>query len=194
MKITFDTKISVFNRLFLVTERLSKATPLDRNQFENFLSSNDALNSEILGTKIEVDKFTNRIMEFLRKSREISADLQTQLRNDLESITDCWNQIDAVWITYMDKMTRIKNCCEKLSVARTQLENAENSLCTIDIISQTVEERDEKLASLRSLQSQFPQIEPLFFALESAHSECKGSEHRLQAKGFTDQEIIIKYY
>ena len=36
------------------------------------------------------------------------------------------------------------------------------------------------------MQTQFSKIEPLFFALESSHQECRGVEGRLRQKGFND--------
>ena len=170
--------------------RISTPTPLEAAELDRFLFDNEELNSEIRGIKIEVDQFSNRTMDFMRKSRDIPLELQNNLRGELEVITDTWNQIDVIWSIYMDKMARVRNCCEKYAVARRQLENTEEILCTIDIVTKTSDERDMKLSQLRDLQSQFPQIEPLFFALESSHSECKGTEHRLQQKGFTDQDCV----
>ena len=174
----------------LVNLRISTPTPLETDDLDRFLVDNDQLNNELRSFKVEIDQFSNRTMDFMRKSREIPQELQNSLRSDLEAITDGWNQIDSIWSVYMDKLNRIRNCCEKYTIARRQLENSEDLLLTIDIVTKTVEERDMKISQLRNLQTQFPQIEPLFFALESSHSECKGAEHRLQQKGFTDQGFV----
>ena len=173
-----------------VNRRISTPTPLETAYLDQFLAENDQLNTKLRNFKIDMDKFNNRAMDFMRKSRDISQELQNALRSELEAITDGWNQIDSIWSVYMDKLGRIRNCCEKYTITRRQLENAEESLLSIDIVTKTAEERDMKLTQLRNLQAQFPQIEPLFFALESSHSECKGAEHRLQQKGFTDQGFV----
>ena len=170
-----------------VKARLNTPTPLELSDLDHFVFENESITTEIRTVKTEVDQFSNRTMEFLRKSRELAPEMQNSLRSEMEGINDTWNQIDAVWSVYSDKIRRVKNCAEKYQIARRQLENCEDSLVRIEIVSQTVEERDLKIEQLRSLQSQFPQIEPLFFALESSHSECKGAEHRLSQKGYHDQ-------
>ena len=170
-----------------VKSRLNTPTPLEPQYLDRFVYENEEITSEIRSLKSEVDIFSNRTMDFLRKSRELAPEVQNSLRSEMESINDCWNHTDAIWSVYSDKIRRVKNCAEKYQLARSQLENCEEALVKIEIVSQTVEERDLKIEQLRSLQSQFPQIEPLFFALESSHSECKGAEHRLSQKGFHDQ-------
>ncbi|CAG5094889.1 Oidioi.mRNA.OKI2018_I69.XSR.g13937.t1.cds [Oikopleura dioica] len=172
-----------------ITKKLNTPTPLELSDLEVVLTENTALSTEVKEIGREVDMTSKSTMEMLRKSRDVDTEIATQLRSMLESITGLWGPIDSVWNVYEDKCRRFRNCVEKYGGARIQLENTEDELTRIEIVSQTVEERDEKLKRLKELQASFSQIEPLFFSLESSHSEVKSVETRMQTKGYSDESF-----
>jgi DNA repair exonuclease SbcCD ATPase subunit len=166
-----------------ITKKLNTSSSLELCELEDVITENVSVSAELKEIGREVDMTSKNTMEMLRNSRDVDADMATQIRRTLEAITGLWGPIDSVWSVYEDKCRRFRNCVEKYGNARIQLENTEDELTRIDIVSQTVEERDDKLKRLKELQASFSQIEPLFFGLESSHSEVKSVETRMQTKG-----------
>ena len=169
-----------------VQKRVNTETPLDVRSLATFCAENERITEEVRQIKLDVDKFCSSTMDFLRRSRDLSADQAQVLRSDVEVMGDLTNQIDGLWGLYLDKMMRIRACCEKFDSAKRALVECETDLATIDVAAKSEVERDERLQALREIQGRFPQVEPLFFALESSHQECRSVEGRLKQKGIND--------
>ena len=169
-----------------VQKRVNGETPLDSKVLATYCAENDQITNEVRSIKVEVDRFSSMTMDFLRKSRDLSQDHTQVLRSDVETMGDLSNQIDSLWGLYLDKMTRMRSCCDKYDQANQGLLTCEQELARVDVACHSERERDERLQALREIQVKFPQVEPLFFALESSHQECRSVEGRLKQKGIND--------
>ena len=169
-----------------VQKRVTSETPLDVSVLANFNVENERITSEVRALKVEVDRFSTTTMDFLRKSRDLSQEQTQVLRSNVETMGDLINQTDGLWGLYLDKMARFRACCDKFDLAQRGLVECERDLARVDVACDSERERDERLQALREIQGRFPQVEPLFFALESSHQECRSVDGRLKQKGINE--------